>query len=59
MKYVYKDFTGMYYAGAHAGWCNLGGSAWSHFIADAKRLSLKEAERLKEYITGEVIQLEE
>lgn len=58
-KYVYKDFTGLYYAGASAGWMNLGGSAWVKEVERAEPLSLAEANRVAKHISGEIIELKE
>lgn len=57
MKYVYKDFTGLYYAGSGIGWAGHGGSTWTKDITKAKHLTLVEAERMKSYITGEAIEV--
>ncbi len=58
-KYVYKDFTGLYYAGASAGWMNLGGSAWVKDIERAEPLSMAQAKRVAKTISGEIIELKE
>ena len=58
-KYLYKDFTGLYYAGSHVGWANLGGSAWVRDITKAKPLSLDEAQRVARSISGSIIERDE